>query len=210
MTTLPPGVTGNAGLVLNAAQGAFLRALRGALPGVPMHVTSATRTPEAQAAALVTKRRLGEDLRSLYRSSRDIADALMAAPNTVPAMAAVIRRYMAQGRYLSRHMRGDALDLRSRNLSASQREAVISAAARLGARAVYETTPPHIHIEQVGSGLSDAALAARDAAGRAGGYARRGGAALWRRRRTVALVYTTSAVVGLLVIAALIRRKRNA
>lgn len=209
MTTLPPGVTGNAGLVLNASQAAFLAALRRAVPGVPMHVTSATRTPERQAAALVTKRSMGEDLRSLYRSNRDIADALMAAPNTTSAMAAVIRRYMAQGRYLSRHMRGDAVDLRSRNLSAAQREAIIAAASRLGARAIYETTPPHIHIERVGSGLSDAALAAQDAAGRAGGYARRGGAALWRRRRTVALVYTASAVVGLLVLSALVARRRS-
>jgi hypothetical protein len=207
--TLPPGVTGNAGLVLNSGQVAFLRALRAAVPGVPMHVTSATRTPERQAAALVTKRSMGEDLRRTYRSNADIAAALMAAPNTTSAMAAIIRRYMGQGRFLSRHMRGDAVDLRSRNLSVEQRNALIAGAQRLGARAIYETTPPHIHIERIGGSISDAALAARDAAGRAGGYARRGGAALWRRRRTIALVYTTSAVVGLLVLAALVSRRRS-
>ena len=209
MARLPPGVTGNSGLVLNDGQVAFLRALRAAVPGVPMHVTSATRTPERQAAALVTKRNLGEDLRNLYRANSDIAAALMAAPNTTSAMAAIIRRYMNQGRFLSRHMRGDAVDLRSRNLSVEQRNALIAGAKRLGARAIYEPRPPHIHIERIGGTVSDLTLAARDAAGRAGGYARRGSAALMQRRRTVALVTTTSVVVGLLVLAALVSRRRS-
>mgnify|MGYP005989518357 FL=1 len=195
---LPAGVTGNRGLSLNAGQVAFLRALRAAVPGVPLHVTSATRTPERQAATLVTKRKLGEDLRRLYRSNGDIAAALMAAPNTTSAMAAIIRRYMNAGRYLSRHMRGDAVDLRTRNLSGAQRQQVLSAAGRLGARAVYETTPAHIHIERIGGNLSDAKLALLDAGGQ-----------VYRRRRTIAVLSATSAVVGLLLIALLVRRQRS-
>ena len=201
MASLPPGVTGAGGLVLNAGQTAFLGALRRAVPGIPLYVTSGTRTPERQAAAMVTKRSLGEDLRSLYQS-KDIAGALMAAPNTVPAMAAILRRYMAQGRFLSRHMRGDAVDIRSRNLTVAQRNAVMSAARRLGARPGYETTPPHIHIGSVGGAISDAALAAQDAAGRVGG-------ALYRQRRKIGAIYATSAVIALIVVAALIRRKRS-
>jgi hypothetical protein len=207
MTTLPSGVSGNAGLVINASQVAFLAALRAAVPGIPLHVTSGTRTPEAQAAALVIKRSRGEDLRKLYRANADIASALMAAPNTTSAMAAIIRRYMDQGRYLSRHMRGDAVDLRSRNLTSAQVQQVMAAAARLGAKPLLESD--HIHVERVGNLASDVALAVRDAGSRAGGYARRGGAAVWRRRRTIALAYTTTAVVGLLVIAALVRRRRS-
>ena len=195
---LPAGVTGNRGLSLNAGQVAFLRALRAAVPGVPLHVTSATRTPERQAAALVTKRKLGEDLRRLYRSNGDIAAALMAAPNTTSAMAAIIRRYMNAGRYLSRHMRGDAVDLRTRNLSGAQRQQVLSAAGRLGARAIYETTPAHIHIERIGGTLSDTKLALLDVGGQ-----------VYRRRRTIAVLSATSAVVGLLLIALLVRRQRS-
>jgi len=207
MARLPPGVTGNNGLVLNDGQVAFLRRLRRAVPGVPLHVTSATRTPEKQAAALVTKRNLGDDLRKLYGRNPDIADALMRAPNTTSAMAAIIRRYMDQGRYLSRHMRGDAFDLRSRNLTAAQRQQVMSAAQQMGAKAIYETKPPHIHIERIGGAASNLEMAAREAAGRAGGHGRRGAAALYKKRKAIGIA---SASVGvLLLLTFVLLRKRS-
>ena len=199
MAFLPPGVSGNAGLVLNDAQAAFLAQLRAAVPpSIPLHVTSGTRSPEAQASALVTKRNLGDNLRALYRSNLDIIEALLAVPNTVAAMATVLRHYMAQDRYLSRHMRGDALDLRSYTLSPAQRAVVMQAAARLGAKTNYETKPPHIHIERIGGLASNALLAAQDGAGQ-----------LWRRKRGIAIAYSTYVMVGLLVVAALVRRKRR-
>ena len=207
MARLPAGVTGNNGLVLNDGQVAFLRRLRRAVPGVPLHVTSATRTPEKQAAALVAKRNLGDDLRKLYRRNPDIADALMRAPNTTSAMAAIIRRYMNQGRYLSRHMRGDAFDLRSRNLTAAQRNQVMSAAQRMGAKAIYETKPPHIHIERIGGAASNLELAAREAAGRAGGRGRRGGAALYKKRKAIGIASASVGVILLLTFVLL--RKRS-
>jgi len=204
---LPRGVTGNAGLVLNTGQVQFAASLRRAAPGVPQHITSGTRTPEKQASALTVKRSRGEDLRRLYRANADIASALMAAPNTVSAMAAIIRHYMAQGRYLSRHMRGDALDYRTRNLTSGQVQQLVDAARRLGAKPHVESD--HLHIERVGGVVSDTALAVQDAAGRAGGHARRGGRALYRRRRQVAVAYSLYAVVGLLVVAALVRRRSS-
>lgn len=148
---IPPGYTGNAGLVINEGQHRFLVALHRATPGIPKHINSATRTAERQAGALATKRKLGDDLTKLYASNADIARALLAVPNTTPAMAAVLRHYMAQGRYLSRHMRGDALDLRTRNWTAAQRDAVAAAARSLGARVVIESTPPHMHLERLGA-----------------------------------------------------------
>jgi hypothetical protein len=203
MASSPPGVSASSRAVLNRSQVSFLRALRRAVPrSIPLYVTSGTRTPEAQARALVEKRRLGEDLRRLYRSNADIADALMRAPNTTSAMASVIQRYMSRGRYLSRHMRGDAVDLRSKILTPTQRNTVMDAARRLGAKAIYETTPPHIHIERIGGSASNLSLAARDAAGQVGGAA-------YRQRRKLAALYTTSAVVGLLIVAALVRRQRT-
>ena len=208
MARLPTGVTGNTGLVLNEGQVSFVRRLRRALPGVPLHVTSATRTPERQAAALVEKRKLGEDLRKLYRSNPDIADALMRAPNTTAGMAAVIRHYMNQGRYLSRHMRGDAFDLRSRNLTVAQRNQIIATAQQMGAKAIYETRPPHIHIERIGGVASNLELAAREAAGRVGGRGRRGARALYRKRKTIGIVGASAGVLLLLTIVLLRNRSR--
>jgi len=202
MARLPAGVTGNNGLVLNDGQVAFMRRLRRAVPGVPLHVTSATRTPERQAAALVTKRNLGDDLRRLYRQNGDIADALMRAPNTTSAMAAIIRRYMNQGRYLSRHMRGDAFDLRSRNLTAAQRSQVMSAAQRMGAKAIYETKPPHIHIERIGGAASNLELAAREAAGR-------GAAALYKKRKAIGIASASVGVILLLTLVFLRKRSQS-
>ncbi len=153
VSSLPAGVTAGSGVALNAAQVDFLRRLRARVPAdVPLHVTSGTRTVEAQARALVDKRDLGDDLRALYRSNRAIIDEVLAVPNRVDAVAAVVRRHALAGRILSRHMRGDAIDLRSRNLTPDQRQAVLAAAGALGAKAFEEAKPPHIHIEGIGGG----------------------------------------------------------
>ncbi len=166
MPSLPSGVTGSTSLSLNESQVNFLRRLRAEVPSnIPIYVTSATRTPESQASALATKRNLGDDLYKLYaKGNHDIIRALMAVPNTVTDMANVLRKYVSQGRYLSRHMRGDALDLRSETLTSTQIQTVMAAAKQLGAKTKYETLPPHIHIESIGHTVSDAVQYARDTA----------------------------------------------
>lgn len=166
MPSLPSGVTGSTSLSLNESQVNFLRRLRAEVPSnIPIYVTSATRTPESQASALATKRNLGDDLYKLYsKANHDIIRELMAAPNTVADMANVLRKYVSQGRYLSRHMRGDAVDLRSKNLTSAQIQTIMETAKRLGAKTKYETLPPHIHIESIGHLVSDAVQYARDTA----------------------------------------------
>jgi hypothetical protein len=135
----------------------FIAALRRAVPAsIPIYVTSGTRTPERQAAALKTKRDMGDNLYKLYRADY-IVKELMAVPNTVSAMAPIIRKWAQKGVFMSRHMRGDAVDLRSRNLTKS----------RLGAKAIYESKPPHIHIEAIGGTISDISLAAGEKARKA-------------------------------------------
>lgn len=112
-SSLPSGVTGPSGLHLNTEQVEFLRALRAKLdPSIPIYVTSATRSVREQASAMKTKRDLGDNLRKLYGSK---VDPVLAVPNTVDAMAAALEKLVQQGVYMSRHMRGDAVDLRSRN-----------------------------------------------------------------------------------------------
>ena len=221
MGVLPPGVSGNNGLVLNKNQIGFAGQLRRAVPGaIPLHVTSATRTAFKQASALVVKRNLGDNLYKLYKADY-IVKELMAVPNTVTAMAAVIQKWANQGHFMSRHMRGDALDIRSKTLTSAQIQAVMAAAKRLGARAIYETKPPHIHVEAIGNAFSDALLAAKDATKRVP-RAIRGRSQSTRRRtrrtrRTLALykrqrvLYTIGAgavsVVVLLALAAALSKK---
>ena len=151
-TAYPAGVTGGTGVELTPATSAFLVKLRAAVPAsTPIYVTSGYRSPEAQAAALVTKRNLGDNLTALYGTSR-IAP-ILAAANTVAGMSAALREQMRNGLYLSRHMRGDALDFRTTNLTSAQVAEIQRAAEALGAKTLVETTPPHLHVERIGGGL---------------------------------------------------------
>lgn len=170
MASYPTGVSGNPSAVLNQNHLSFLVALRRAVPeSIPLYVNSGTRTPEQQAEALKTKRDLGDNLYKLYRADYIIKE-LMSVPNTVADMAPIIRKWMDKGVYLSRHMRGDALDLsvwRGGNLTKEQIDTVMQKAQALGAKAIYETKPPHIHIESIGSTLSDISLSAGEKARKA-------------------------------------------
>ena len=167
---LPAGVTGNSGLHVNDTMVGFLTLLRGEVPdAIPLHVTSGVRDYDEQASALVTKRRRAEvaqatgknagtdDLRQLYRRGNGpkIVAMLLNVPNTTSAMAAVLRHFGEQGIFLSRHMRGDALDIRKRRGAVWFSEAEIAtireAAERLGAKTLNESD--HIHLEGLEPGL---------------------------------------------------------
>jgi hypothetical protein len=214
MASLPPGVSGNPKALLNKNHIAFLVALRRALPAsIPLYVNSGTRTPEQQAAALKTKRDMGDNLYKLYRADY-IVKELMAAPNTVAGMAPIIRKWANKGVYMSRHMRGDALDFsiwRGGKLTKRQIDTVMAAAKRLGAKAIYESKPPHIHVEAIGGTLSDVRLAAGEKARKAERMLTQGTTQAQRRakrstRRALRLykqrkiLYTVGAVTGVTVL----------
>lgn len=163
---VPEGVTASSGVVVSEPMVPFLVGLRAeVVPSIPLHLTSGVRTATAQARALKTKRaRVGtkeerkyDDLRKLYvrGNGPKIVAALLAVPNTVSDMAAVLQRFMDQGIYLSRHMRGDAFDLRVRRgsvpFNATERRAIIEAVKRLGGKALDEGD--HIHVEGIGGGI---------------------------------------------------------
>ena len=220
MSALPTGVGGDDRLTLNAGQIKFLASLRRAVPAsVPIYVTSATRTPEQQAAALVTKRNLGDNLYALYRRD-DIVKELMAVPNTTAAMAAVIRKWMGRNVYLSRHMRGDALDIRSKDIQPAQIQAIMAAARGLASKAILESTPPHIHVESIGGTLSDFTLAAQEGAAsianagqsakeRARRAAIRRATALYKRRRLLYAVGAAGLAVLVIATTAIVTRKKE-
>lgn len=163
---LPAGVTSSSGVETNAAIDSFATALRARVAStIPLHVTSGVRTATAQARALVTKRAQAGDagVRALY-GQKDLIDEILAVPATTEAMAKVLYAQMARGRFLSRHMRGDAFDLRRTNLTQEQAQIVNDAAKAMGAKPLIEDDPPHIHIEKVGGGYVEAAQGAATSA----------------------------------------------
>jgi len=95
-------------------------------------VTSGTRTAQDQAKAMLSKlERFGpEHLLGLYRQNRDIIESLLEAPKDIGAWADLIARFATNGRPLSRHLAGRAVDLRVKDLSAKQRKDLVSAARK--------------------------------------------------------------------------------
>lgn len=157
--SLPSGVTSDSGVLLNDALTGFLGRLRSVVSSeIPLHVTSGIRSANAQASALHTKRNLGDDLYRLYARD-DLIKEILAVPNTVSDMARVISNQIARGQYLSNHMSGAALDLRSKNWTSEQANTVLSAARSLGVEAKLETTPPHLHLEGIGGTFANVARA---------------------------------------------------
>jgi len=146
---LPPGVTAGSEVELNPSLSFFLQRLRAAVPDVPIHVNSGYRSPQAQARAMLAKVQMGENLSALYGAK---AQALLRLPLDPRVWTAAIEALRRRGIYMSPHMRGDALDLRTRDLSPSQVAQLANAAARLGGRPLLESTPPHLHIDGIAAG----------------------------------------------------------
>jgi uncharacterized protein YcbK (DUF882 family) len=147
--SLPPGVTANEGVRLTPRMLAFLRRLRALTPGdIPIHVNSGYRDARAQAAAMLRKLELGDDLVALY--GRKVLSVLRQPP-TLEAWTAEIERLARAGVEMSDHMDADALDLRTRGLSSSQLQRLVAAVRRAGARPLLETTPPHLHLDTLGA-----------------------------------------------------------
>lgn len=150
-------------------QARFVTALRARVPAhIPLTVNSARRTPEEQARALRAKVAAGattEDLRDLYGYSAAIEE-LVQAP--MEEWDEILADQVARGTYLSRHMRGDALDVSIRgedgtSMPRAWQDQIVAAALQIGAgRAFVETDPPHIHIERVvvasSAGVTDTGL----------------------------------------------------
>lgn len=176
MASVPSGVSSDSGVVLNDSLVGFLSRLRSIVDSsTKLHVTSGIRTAESQASALSTKRSLGDDLYKLYARD-DLIKEILSVPNNVSDMARVINAQIARGQFLSNHMSGKALDLRSRDWTSAQTASVMAAARSLSVEANLETTPPHLHLEGIGgtfaqvsqavSALSSGEVAAAVAAGK--------------------------------------------
>ena len=124
---------------------AFLDALV-ATVGFSIVVTSGTRSYEEQAAAMAEDVAAGKDLYKVYtnKSQKKLLDELMAAYED--DWPAIIERYTLAGVVLSWHLSGRAVDIRTRDLTKEQVQALIDAARDLGADPLDEGD--HLHVEE--------------------------------------------------------------
>ncbi|MCC6555833.1 MAG: hypothetical protein IT372_22960 [Polyangiaceae bacterium] len=119
-------------------------------------ITSGTRDSIRQAKAMYKMLRLGADILELYRNraaaleiKRAYDDAAGKRPEeAIASMDAVIRAQMDRGVFISAHLRAGAVDVRSRNLSASERRAFVKSVEEVGgASLLEESRPPHYHLQ---------------------------------------------------------------
>jgi hypothetical protein len=133
----------------------------------PLEITSGYRSPRRQADAMYTKLAVGGSL-ALYKNQaltvpltkayREGRKKRWKRDRIVDAMAGVLEAQVAQGQYLSRHMRGLAFDIRSTGMTARQRQHLLAAIREVGQmRVILERRPPHFHVEIMKPKASNAA-----------------------------------------------------
>lgn len=113
---------------------------------MPIHVTSGERDVVAQARAMLEKYQGGDDLHKLYGAD-DVIDKLLQAERTVAAWTRVLETEIARGANVSRHLGGGAIDIRSKDITASDIAAIVAGVKALGGRTIVEKIPPHIHAD---------------------------------------------------------------
>ncbi len=127
--------------------------------GRPLVITSGTRSPGEQAAAMYAKLSRGRNLLRLYRRT-SLARAVIKIYRkgrrkrwgwraTQAAMARVLRAQVARGEHLSQHLRSGAVDVRSRTLSRKEKR-IFRRLVRKERDVDFikeERVPPHFHLE---------------------------------------------------------------
>jgi len=120
--------------------------------GRDLTVTSGKRTPQGQAQAMYDNlQRNSTPHYSNQAAFHQIVEAYNDAVATgagqegaVEAMASVIERQVSQGVYISAHLTGNAVDIRSRDMSDEEKDALEEAAKSAGGRVVIETNNIHL------------------------------------------------------------------
>ena len=134
----------NTGVVLTPEQTNYLNILSSKLP-FDIVVTSGFRTPEKQIRAMFTKIELGDDLIALYRDDQFAQDVIDAYPD-LDEGAKAVQAYIDRGGGKTMHLSGNAIDLRTRDLTSEQFDTVVQVVEEMGDRILYEPVPPHFDI----------------------------------------------------------------
>ena len=143
-----PGWSSGSAVVTTAEMRSFLDELA-ARAGVELYVTSGVRSAADQARAMLAKLQADSDALDIYVRG-DLVDELLEVDQA--RWAELIQSQIEAGQYLSAHLTGRALDLRTTgagvgHLEVDQVDQVANVAAELGADVLEEHAPPHLHIE---------------------------------------------------------------
>lgn len=114
--------------------------------GRRMHVTSGRRSTRQQAAAMAARLRKNPSSLSIYRdrqAASELQEAWQAGGEA--ALEAMLAEQVSRGVFLSDHLRGLAVDLRTRDLDASGLRALEEAARTETSEVVFEGD--HLHVE---------------------------------------------------------------
>ena len=131
-------------VVLTDEQTNYLNILASRLP-FDIVVTSGFRTPERQTRAMFYKIEQGEDITKLYLD-KAFANSVISAYPDLQEGAKAVQAYVDRGGGKTMHLSGNAIDLRSRDLTLEQRKIILDTVEEMGDRGLYEPVPPHIDI----------------------------------------------------------------
>ena len=159
-----PAYSQLAGVEIPAAVEPRLQALAAAYhdaTGKPLTITDGTRRPATQAALMLRNLERGDNVVRVYANKRAAA-AVKAAweaakregldgEGKLARLTGVIARQVADGDYVSKHLREGAVDVRCADMSEPERAVFKRVARKLGIAVVDEsrTATPHFHLNFV-------------------------------------------------------------
>lgn len=119
-------------------------------------VTSGTRGSDSQASAMYGKLSGGDRLK-VYKDQKTVKlvlnsyDEGVKNKKTKTEIIADIRddldEQIKKGIYISKHLKSGAVDVRSRDMTDSDKTNFKKAAAGIAKTVILETTPPHFHLQ---------------------------------------------------------------
>ena len=119
-------------------------------------ITSGTRASKSQASAMYGKLSGGDKL-TIYKdqvSAQAIKKAYddgvakkRSKSQVITDMTDVIDKQIKSGKFISKHLRKGAIDVRSRNMSIKEKAKFKQAAKNIATTIILEVTPPHFHLQ---------------------------------------------------------------
>jgi hypothetical protein len=136
-------------LILTRRMKVFLKQLRKKI-GFDIVVTSGVRDLRDQAGAMYTKLKT-YGYKSLVDLYPDELVAGMQNAGSADEVYRLLKQRVSSGMTVSRHLAGDAIDFRTRNLTTAQVSALKKAGEEMGAKVLWEED--HLHMQGFGSAL---------------------------------------------------------
>ncbi len=119
-------------------------------------VTSAKRTAATQALALYIRFNKGgnvndyimqEEAKAVKKAYEDAIKVNKEKVEIIEAMEQEIANQIEQGKYLSSHLSSKALDVRSKDMSATEKKEFLKACKAVASKCLVEGTPQHFHMQ---------------------------------------------------------------